>query len=160
MALNKIAGEPRLDSQRLASATNTLSEGSCGQLYCQPANIYSSALPFPPLRFKQDRSIPSRSTYRHHLIRTLSNNRRTLSLTPRARCLLNCFTLAINFRNQEDYGLVGRQTYLEGGRLCPEPALKPGIKIKCGRSPQLIISNSGYLPPFKNHETFKKNMSK
>ena len=156
MALSLKAGESRHCPEHAAQAAKAVPEGSCGQAIRQPASTYRSAVPIPPIKYKQNISILSRSLARHHLARTLSNNLRTLSLVPRESCLRNRFTLAFNLQNQEDYSLVGRQIHLDRDRFFPEPALDLSIKIIRGRSPQLIISSSGYLPHFKNLKTLQE----
>ena len=96
-----------LFSERVPHTANALLDGCFGHVYRRPVNADRSATLIPLIKFKQNISTSSRSIARHHSARTLSNNRRTLSLISREKCVQDCFAKPSTLQNQEDCGLPG-----------------------------------------------------
>ena len=145
--------------ERVLHTAKTLPEGCFGRICHQPANAYRSAALIPRIKYKQNTSIPSRSINRHHIARTLSNNRRTLSLSPWKICVRKCFIKFFNLQNQEDCAHVGSQINLYIDQFLPELAIKQTINIKCVRSPKRELyycAWEDYLPPCKYHNPSKE----
>ena len=134
-----------LFSERVPHTANALLDGCFGHIYRRPVNTYRAAALIPLIKFKQNISTSSRSIARHHSARTLSNNRRTLSLISREICLRNRFDLSFTLQNQEDCGPIGRQIQLCIDQFLPELTIAPTIKIKPGKSPQRASLRYGGL---------------
>ena len=91
-----------LFSERVPHTANALLDGCFGHIYRRPVNTYRAAALIPLIKFKQNISTSSRSIARHHSARTLSNNRRTLSLISREKCIRNGFALTFKRHNQTE----------------------------------------------------------
>ena len=89
----------------------------------------------------QKNEFPPRSTNWYHRTRAFSNNRRTLSLTPRGRCIRNCFTSTFILPYQEDCGPPGKQIRLYMEQFFLELTNKATIKFRCGTSSRNAITH-------------------
>lgn len=98
--------------ERVLNAAKALPDGCLGHIYHQPANAYRPAALISLYNYKQHKHLPSRSTIQPHHTRTLSNNRRTLSLAPRGKCAWDCFASFFNLRDQADCCPPGRPIHL------------------------------------------------
>jgi hypothetical protein len=97
---------------RVLHIAKALSEGRFGQIYCLSANAYRPVAPISLIKFKDNKSFLSRSTYQLHPICTPSDNLDTPSLAPRGIHVRNCFTKVLTLQNRKDRGLSGRQIHL------------------------------------------------
>ena len=130
--------------ERTLRAIKALPEGCFWHTCHQSVNAYRVSALISIIKFKQNTSLPSRSTNRHHLARTLSNNRRTLSPKQRGKCIQNCFTKSFTLQNQENCAHVGSQIHLYIDQFLRELAIKT-IKIKCGSPPKSATMRLGGL---------------
>ncbi|MCB5252054.1 MAG: hypothetical protein WC944_10510 [Candidatus Cloacimonadaceae bacterium] len=89
---------------------------------------------FHNINNNHENQYPSRSTIRHHIARTLSNNRRTLSPAPRGMKPEGSFDSPFTLRDQEDCSQSGRQIHRYVKQFFSELAFTQTIKIKSGFS--------------------------
>lgn len=92
---------------------------------------------------QQKNEFSPRSTNRYQRTRAFSNNCRTLSLTPRGRCIRNHFTSTFILPYQEDCGLPGQQIRLYMEQFFLELSNKTTIKIRCAHRPGLPLCIEG-----------------
>ena len=90
--------------ERVLHAAKALAKGCFGHICNRPANSYRRIALIFPFNSEQTQPLSSRSNHRHHITRTLSNNRRTLSPKQREICLWQCFDSPSTLQNQEDCG--------------------------------------------------------
>ncbi len=114
--------------ERVLHASNALPDGCFGHICQQPANAYRTALLIFPLKFRRNLPFLFRSTNRHYLICTLSNNLRILLSKLRDICVQRCFALSFTLQNQEDCGHPGRQIHFYVRQFFFELALKQPSK--------------------------------
>ncbi len=93
-----------LFSERVLHAAKALAKGCFGHICQEPANADRPIALISLIKYLQYISTSSRSNHRHHITRTLSNNRRTLSPKQWGICLWQCFDSPFTLQNQEDCG--------------------------------------------------------
>lgn len=114
-------------------------------IYHQPENAYRRTTLISPSHQLQKTNPSYRSTYRQHYLRTLSNNRRTLSPQSRDNCLRNCFSSPLWVQNQENSAQPGRAIYLNQDPFFVNLGLAETLKIKCGKAPKQTTLSLGGL---------------
>ena len=143
-----------LFTERLPATVTSASEEGFGHIYTRSENADRKAAPILFIDSGHNRSTLSRCINRHHVARTLSNNRRTLSLAPRETCFQFCFDTVhpITIRRIAvcpDNKSIGMHIHVR---------LKQNVKIKCDSYPKpAIVCLGGLFTPPMNHQSFKRN---
>jgi len=86
--------------ERVLHAAKASPDGCFGYIYRRPANAYRPVVLILSTKNEQITLLLSQSIIQPHHTRTLSNNRRTLSLTPREKCVRNCFAKHLTLRKR------------------------------------------------------------
>ena len=142
----------------LSSFDYFLSNNQLEHIYKGPEEARSALISPQSYTFNnyQNSKVSFRDTNLHHQARTLSNNRRTLSLTSQRRCVRDSFAL----QNQEDYSPRGWYIHPYINQFIPELTIETTIINNCGKTPSALQCDmKGYLPPNKYHQPLKRNTS-